>query len=523
MAAASSTRSGAARCGSGGGGVRPRRGRRRCRRRPRGDRTTDSQVRQQELSDRRRGRTLPGGGGATWHRVRNEQGGTTWWWWAAAAGLSAALVLGRARRRVVVVDGGAPGTLRPPTCRATCPGRPAAVGLVAIGREEVRAYGVELIDGRAGGRARLHGRVLADGRRLSNAASWWPRAPATSCPTCPGSAKRWGRPAALPLLPRLGGAGRAARRARHPPARRAARAARAAVVRRRGLLRPRRAGGGGGRAALVARGVRIEPSAVAGLVVDDDRLRRRARRRPGGAATAVFVRPASGRTRRAPPGLGPSSMPTGSRWSTPRGARAFPACGARATPWIPQALVITAAGQGSAAAIAINADLVRDDVERSLAARPAPADDRRRPGRGDRAHGRGWPGAGEEGPAMEAIEVAPIGHVRGGRAWWRTTAGMPETCRIELDGGCSSRRPPSGSTSSRTSRWSTCSTGWTRPRSAPAPATLGPGGLALVGILGQRAKDRPNRIGVTTCVLAAGPGGSRCGASTPWTAPRCST
>ena len=34
----------------------------------------------------------------------------------------------------------------------------------------------------------------------------------------------------------------------------------------------------------------------------------------------------------------------------------------------PRAQVITAAGQGSAAAIAINADLVQDDVERSLAA-----------------------------------------------------------------------------------------------------------------------------------------------------------
>jgi thioredoxin reductase len=32
----------------------------------------------------------------------------------------------------------------------------------------------------------------------------------------------------------------------------------------------------------------------------------------------------------------------------------------------PRAQVITAAGQGSAAAIAINADLVQDDVDRSL-------------------------------------------------------------------------------------------------------------------------------------------------------------
>jgi thioredoxin reductase len=37
----------------------------------------------------------------------------------------------------------------------------------------------------------------------------------------------------------------------------------------------------------------------------------------------------------------------------------------------PRAQVITAAGAGSAAAIAINADLVQDDVERALAARVA--------------------------------------------------------------------------------------------------------------------------------------------------------
>jgi hypothetical protein len=36
----------------------------------------------------------------------------------------------------------------------------------------------------------------------------------------------------------------------------------------------------------------------------------------------------------------------------------------------PRAQVITAAGEGSAAAIAINADLVRNDVDRSIRARP---------------------------------------------------------------------------------------------------------------------------------------------------------
>ena len=46
-----------------------------------------------------------------------------------------------------------------------------------------------------------------------------------------------------------------------------------------------------------------------------------------------------------------------------------------------------------------------------------------------------------------------------------------------------------------------------------------------VGILAQRAKGRPNRIGVTVCELLAvdGAGAPRCAGSTPSTARPCST
>lgn len=42
----------------------------------------------------------------------------------------------------------------------------------------------------------------------------------------------------------------------------------------------------------------------------------------------------------------------------------------------PKALVITAAGQGAAAAFALNLDLVAEDVERAMAADHDPAEDR---------------------------------------------------------------------------------------------------------------------------------------------------
>ncbi len=64
-----------------------------------------------------------------------------------AAGLSAALVLGRARRRVAVVDAGAPRNAPAAHMQGylSRDGMPPAE-LVAAGRAEVTAYGVELID-----------------------------------------------------------------------------------------------------------------------------------------------------------------------------------------------------------------------------------------------------------------------------------------------------------------------------------------------------------------------------------------
>src|ERR671919_1866592 len=67
----------------------------------------------------------------------------------SAAGLAAALQLGRQRRSVIVVDAGEP--RNPPAAHVHgYLGREGSApsDLTAVGREEVRSYGVEVLDGR---------------------------------------------------------------------------------------------------------------------------------------------------------------------------------------------------------------------------------------------------------------------------------------------------------------------------------------------------------------------------------------
>ncbi|MFJ6380038.1 NAD(P)/FAD-dependent oxidoreductase [Kitasatospora sp. NPDC092039] len=119
---------------------------------------------------------------------------------AGAAGLNAALVLGRARRRVAVVDAGEPRNAPAAHLHGylSRDGMPPAA-LLAVGREEVARYGVDLVDARvehiesdgsdrpgfvvhlAGGPV-LHARrvVVATGLR-------------DGLPELPGLTERWGR------------------------------------------------------------------------------------------------------------------------------------------------------------------------------------------------------------------------------------------------------------------------------------------------------------------------------------------
>ncbi|MFK0245664.1 NAD(P)/FAD-dependent oxidoreductase [Amycolatopsis azurea] len=109
------------------------------------------------------------------------------------AGLSAALVLGRARRKVVVIDGGTPRNA--PAAHAhgflTRDGIPPKE-LLAIGRDEVRAYGVEIVDDvvhrlRHDKAVELAGGRVVSGRRIVVTTGL-----ADELPDVPGVAERFG-------------------------------------------------------------------------------------------------------------------------------------------------------------------------------------------------------------------------------------------------------------------------------------------------------------------------------------------
>jgi thioredoxin reductase len=116
-----------------------------------------------------------------------------------AAGLSAALVLGRSRRRTLVVDAGEPRNAPAAHMQGflSRDGMPPAEFL-AVGREEIARYGVELIEGRAvdatrgdGGRSftvTLEDGLAVRARRLVVATGLRDELPAV-----PGIAERFGR------------------------------------------------------------------------------------------------------------------------------------------------------------------------------------------------------------------------------------------------------------------------------------------------------------------------------------------
>ncbi|MGZ8693652.1 MAG: FAD-dependent oxidoreductase, partial [Gaiellaceae bacterium] len=120
------------------------------------------------------------------------------------------------------------------------------------------------------------------------------------------------------------------------------------------------------------RGVQVIPDEVARLVVEEDRLvgvelldgRVIAR-------TAVFIRPNNvphGDGLLA--GLGCELDPAGYLAVDGSGRTTNPGIWAAGNVVDPRAQVITSAGAGSAAAIALNADLVQEDVERAMSANP---------------------------------------------------------------------------------------------------------------------------------------------------------
>lgn len=288
-----------------------------------------------------------------------------------AAGLSAALVLGRARRRVVVVDAGAPRNAPAAHMQGflSRDGMP-PVDFLEVGRSEVIGYGVQLLQDRVreikpGFSVGLAGGQVLTARRILIASGV-----GDELPEIPGVRERWGRD--LLHCPYchgwevrdqpLGVLGTQAGSTLH-----------AELVRQWSDdviffrhtydLTPAE------EARLEARAIRIVRGEVARLVVEDDRMtgvaltdgRMIARR-------AVFIRP--GNRPHADGLLSESGCDLDEA-----GFVAVDATGRTSVPGIwaagnvvdPRAQVISAAGAGSTAAIAINADLVQDDVERALA------------------------------------------------------------------------------------------------------------------------------------------------------------
>jgi thioredoxin reductase len=118
---------------------------------------------------------------------------------------------------------------------------------------------------------------------------------------------------------------------------------------------------------LTARGVRIAEGTIERLVVEHDRLR--GVELAGGevvARSAVFVLPRMVPRDGLLTDLGCERDASG-RVSTDRAGRtSVPGVWAVGNVVDPRAQVVTAAGMGSAAALAINTDLVQEDVERAV-------------------------------------------------------------------------------------------------------------------------------------------------------------
>jgi thioredoxin reductase len=119
------------------------------------------------------------------------------------------------------------------------------------------------------------------------------------------------------------------------------------------------------RATLDARGIAVVDGTVERLVVTDDRLR--AIQLAGGRTVprdALFIRPALSAHPDGPAAaLGCDLLDGGLVRADADGRTSVPGVWAAGNAANPRAQVITAAGEGSAVAIAINTELVQDDVD----------------------------------------------------------------------------------------------------------------------------------------------------------------
>lgn len=299
-----------------------------------------------------------------------------------AAGLSAALVLSRARRRVVVVDNGQPRNAPAAHMQGylSRDGMPPG-DLITVGRNEVIGYGAEICDDTVTGiqRSSTGGFHLAlqsggtvNARRLLITTGL-----RDEVPDIPGVRERWGRDLLhCPYchgyevrdqpLGVLGGTPGAVQHAQ--------------LVRQWSqdvmffthtseLTSDQREG-------LTARGIGVVDGVVERLIVDDDRLVGVGLADGGVVSrTAVFVRPEFAGRGDFVRSLGGETDESGWPVVDATGRTTLAGLWVAGNAANPRGQVITAAGEGSAAAIAINNDLTEEDVRNAVdafrAGRPA--------------------------------------------------------------------------------------------------------------------------------------------------------
>jgi thioredoxin reductase len=287
-----------------------------------------------------------------------------------AAGLSAALVLGRARRRVLLIDAGAPRNAPAAHMQGfiTRDGTPPA-DLLRAARTEVLRYGVEIIEDRVVGAAPGFELTLESGSTVEAGHVLLATGATDELPDIRGARERWGRDVlhcpychGWEVRDRaIGVLGTGPESVAH-----------AHLVRGWSddvtFFAHTRPVSAGERRALGVRGITVVEGLVAELVVTDDRLR--AVLLADGRVVerdAVFIRPAVVAHDGSPAALlgcdlGPGGLVIADR----EGRTSVPGVWAAGNATNPRAQVVTAAGEGSAAAIAINTELVEQDIQVAL-------------------------------------------------------------------------------------------------------------------------------------------------------------
>jgi len=292
-----------------------------------------------------------------------------------AAGLSAALVLSRARRKVMVVDAGEPRNapaahLQGFLSRDGLPPRE----LLAAGRAEVERYGGEVRDGtvrnvtqdsRSGFQVRLDGGAVLTARRGLGATGR-----GDELPDIPGVRERWGRDVLhCPYCHgyevrnrQLGVLGGGPNAVQHVQLIRQWAADVVFFPHTTQLTAEQRE-------QLVARAIGIVEGKVIRLVVEHDQLHG-VELAHGSVVRrgAVFVGPRFVPNAELLAGLGCAVDDDGWVVADAAGRTSVPGVWVAGNAANPRAQVVTAAAEGSAAAIALNADLVEQDVQHAVEA-----------------------------------------------------------------------------------------------------------------------------------------------------------